>query len=96
MENLVRYDGEKGQYQFKVEVQITKKQQNTESQMWKIIFVPIWSENLHYINNLVGSDTFKIFYRFIQIYVPYPNCLNWEKAYEQIKHFDIVYFRYIS
>ena len=43
MENLVRYDGEKGQYQFKVEVQITKKQQNTESQMWKenYFFVPI-------------------------------------------------------
>ena len=38
MENLVRYDGEKGQYQFKVEVQITKKQQNTESQMWNYYF----------------------------------------------------------
>ena len=33
MENLVRYDGEKGQYQFKVEVQISKKQNNNESQM---------------------------------------------------------------
>ena len=31
-----------------------------------------------------------ISFRFIQIYVSYPNCLNWESFSEPIKHFDII------